>query len=77
MVVVLGRGAILGVGCGEILWISLPGLGRVNAKNVNKLTDLNTAVSSPASWAVGSYSSGPSARGNAKILSFKTFRQTG
>jgi len=44
------RGGILGVRCGEILLISysaLPGLGRVSAKNVNKLTDFNAAVSSP------------------------------
>ena len=46
----LTRGGILGVRCGEIMLISssiLPGLGRVNSKNVNKLTDLNAAVSSP------------------------------
>ena len=47
---IIVRGGILGVRCGQIVLISpstLPGLGRVNAKNVNKLTDLNTAVSSP------------------------------
>ena len=46
----MARGGILGVRCGEILLISsstLPGLGRVSAANVNKLTDFNTAVSSP------------------------------
>ena len=43
---------------GEILLISsstLPGLGRVSAKNVNKPTDFNTAVSSPddgTGWAL-------------------------
>ena len=45
------RGGILGVRCSEILLISsstLPGLGRVSAKNINKLTDFNAAVSSPA-----------------------------
>ena len=43
------RGGILGVRCREHLLISsstLPGLGRVSAKNVNKLTDFNAAVSS-------------------------------
>ena len=48
---VINRGGILGVRCGEILLISsytLTALGRVSAKNVNKLTDLNAAVSSPA-----------------------------
>ena len=43
-------GGIIGVRCGEILLISsstLPWLGRVSAKNVNKLTDFNAAVSSP------------------------------
>ena len=47
----ISRGATLGVRCGEIWLISsstLPGLGRVSAKNVNKITDFNTAVSSPA-----------------------------
>ena len=45
------RGKILGIRCGEILLISsytLPAIGRVSAKNVNKLTDPNAAVSSPA-----------------------------
>ena len=44
------RGGILGVRCGEIWLISsstLPGLGNVSAKNVNKPTDFNTAVASP------------------------------
>ena len=47
---VITRGGILGVKCGEILLISsstLPGLGRVSAKNINTLTDFNAAVSSP------------------------------
>ena len=47
---VLIRGGILGVRWGEILLISsytLPALGRVGGKNVNKLADLNAAVSSP------------------------------
>ena len=46
----ISRGGILGVRCGEILLISsstLPGLGRVSSKNVNKLMDFNTAVSTP------------------------------
>ena len=41
----------MGVRCREHLLISsstLPGLGRVSAKNVNKLTDFNAAVSSPS-----------------------------
>ena len=45
------RGGILGIRCGEILMISsstLPWLRRVRAKNVNKLTDFNAAVSSLA-----------------------------
>ena len=45
------RGGILGVRCGEILLISsstLPGLGRVSAKTVNIITNLNAAVSSPS-----------------------------
>ena len=44
------RSGIFGLRWGEILLISsstLPGLGRVSAKNVNKLTDFNAAVSSP------------------------------
>ena len=44
------RGGILGIKSVEILLISsstLPGLGRVSAKNVNKLTDFNAAVSNP------------------------------
>ena len=44
------RGGILGVRCGEILLIfsyTLPALGRVSTKNINKLTDLNAAISSP------------------------------
>ena len=47
---VIYRHGILGVRCREILLISsstLPGLGRGSAKNVNKLTDFNAAVSSP------------------------------
>ena len=49
---VMSRGGILGLRCGEILLISsfnitLPGLGRVSAINVNKLTDFNAAVSNP------------------------------
>ena len=43
---IMARGGILGVRCGEILLI-LPGLGRVSAKSVNKLTDFNAPVSSP------------------------------
>ena len=49
-ITVRGRGGILGVRCGDNLLISsytLPALGRVSAKNVNKLTDLNAAVSIP------------------------------
>ena len=45
------RGGILGVRCREHLLIStstLPRLGRVSAKNVNKLTDFNAAFSSLA-----------------------------
>ena len=54
---IMFRGGILGVRCGDIFLISsstLPGLGRVSAKNINKLTDFNPAVSSPdhvsSSW---------------------------
>ena len=44
------RGGILAIRCGEILLISsstLPGVGRVSTKNVNKLKDFNAAVSRP------------------------------
>ena len=47
----ISRGGIFSVRCGEILLISsstLPRLGRVSTKNVNKLTNLNAAVSCPA-----------------------------
>ena len=40
------RGGILSIRCGEILLISsstVPGLGRVSAKNDNKLTDFNAS----------------------------------
>ena len=46
----MARGGNLVVRCDETLLISsstLPGLGRVSAKNVSKLTDFNTAVYSP------------------------------
>ena len=49
------RGGILGVRCGEILLISsytLPAPRRVSAKYVNKLTDLNAAVSSPGHYSL-------------------------
>ena len=52
---VMARGGIFGVMCGEILLISsstLPGLGTVSSKNVDKHTDFNTAVATPGYGAI-------------------------